>query len=260
MRFDTFGEKQNKSIMLLPGTCSTWQTTFDKLVPELEPEYYVICVDYDGFDHTDSDFVSMLDVTEKIEAYVLRELSGKLDMAFGASMGGSFVGLLLQRKRIHIDSAVLGSTDLDQSTGLSARIQAKLVADIFYAVLKHPKLLNPALKLANLKMGMESSSAFTDYMQGFMKEMSFIRKENLYRQFLSDLETPLENSIDVEGTTVHILYTDKMSSKLLKRYYAHFKNPVIHQYHAGHGDFVFLSGQEQRKMILDCFNEGRNLC
>ena len=93
-----------------------------------------------------------------------------------------------------------------------------------------------------------------------MKEMSFIKKKNLYRQFLSDLETPLENGIDVEGTTVHILYTDKMSEKLLERYDKHFKNPIIHRYHAGHGDFVFLNGQEQKKMILDCFDEGRMKC
>ncbi len=49
-------------------------------------------------------------------------------------------GLLVQRKQVHIDHAILGSSDLDQETGLSARFKAWLIAKVLHGVFRTGKL------------------------------------------------------------------------------------------------------------------------
>ena len=82
---------------------------------------------YDGFDETeDTVFPDMPTETEKIEAYIQETYGGHIHAAYGCSLGGSFVGLLVQRKNIHIDHAILGSSDLDQDAIWKAKLKCKI--------------------------------------------------------------------------------------------------------------------------------------
>ena len=115
MKFVEMELENGKTMLLLPGTACTWQINFAMVIDELKERYHLICVNYDGFDGDGSKpFTDMITVTEKIEDYLLRYHGGQVDGAYGSSLGGSFVGLLVQRKRIHIDHAILGGSDLDQ--------------------------------------------------------------------------------------------------------------------------------------------------
>lgn len=53
--------------------------------------------------------------TEKIETYIKETFGGEIYAAYGCSLGGSFVSLLVGRKHIHIDHAIIGSSDMDQA-------------------------------------------------------------------------------------------------------------------------------------------------
>ncbi len=137
MKFYEFGNKHNPVILLLPGTCCHWKANLETVIPLLEKEFYVVCVSYDGFDETeDTIFPDMLTETEKMESYIKKNYGGKIHAAYGCSLGGSFVGLLVQRKKIHISHAILGSSDLDQETGLFGT-----VVHIFYALKMGEKYL-----------------------------------------------------------------------------------------------------------------------
>jgi hypothetical protein len=50
------------------------------------------------------------------------------------------VGLLIQRKNIHINHGILGSSDLDQMSRLPAYIFCKIGAAIFYKMFQKGKL------------------------------------------------------------------------------------------------------------------------
>lgn len=67
-------------------------------------------------------------------------MAGISERPTAAPWAGSFVGLLLQRGNIQIDHAILGSSDLDQSGGLSARLRAKLVSHVLYRIFQKGKL------------------------------------------------------------------------------------------------------------------------
>ena len=117
MKIYSFGEETKPAILLLPGTCCHWKRNFGHVIPLLQEHFYVLCASYDGFDETeDSTFPNMLIETAKLENYIQKNLGGQLFAAYGCSLGGSFVGLMVQRKKIHIRHGILGSSDLDQGS------------------------------------------------------------------------------------------------------------------------------------------------
>ena len=103
MKYTEMGRQGGKTLVLLPGTACTWEINFHTVIDRLSERYHLICVNYDGFDDDKKTrpFTDMLTVTEKIEEYILENHNGCVDGAYGSSLGGSFVGLLIQRKRIH---------------------------------------------------------------------------------------------------------------------------------------------------------------
>lgn len=50
MQFYETGLNTGKTLMLLPGTACDWQTNFKNVMPVLSEKYWLICVNYDGFD------------------------------------------------------------------------------------------------------------------------------------------------------------------------------------------------------------------
>lgn len=82
MKFYKIGEKEKPVLMILPGTCCHWRMMEDVL-PLLTPEFYVVCVSYDGFDETEqTTFPTMLEEIGKIEAYIQQEFSGRICAAY----------------------------------------------------------------------------------------------------------------------------------------------------------------------------------
>ncbi len=84
------------------------------MVDNLAEKYRVIAVNYDGFEGDPGVvFTDVMTVTEKIEDYILQNHDGRVDGAYGSSLGGSFAGLLIQGSRVHIAHGFIGSSDLD---------------------------------------------------------------------------------------------------------------------------------------------------
>lgn len=230
MKFYTFGKKENPVLLLLPGTCCHWKTNYGEVIPYLEKDYYVVCVSYDGFDEREAAiFKDMITETEKIEHYIMDNFGGRIHAAYGCSMGGSFVGLLVQRKVVHISHGILGSSDLDQETGFGARFKAWLIAQVLYGVFQKGSL--PRFFQKRLEAKEPEVRAYMEKMLAMFgvgsKAMSFVKKKSIRNQFYSDLVTPLEEKISVPGTVVHIFYAKKMGEQYLERYHKHFEHPDI---------------------------------
>ena len=139
MQFEEMGNRSGKILMLLPGTACDYQTNFGAVLDRLEEKYHLICVNYDGFDGSGVIFPDMITVTEKIEKYIRDNFGGRIDGAIGSSLGSTFVGQLVQRENIHIDHAIFGSPDLDQSGKFSAWLQSKLVVPLLTSFTKGEK-------------------------------------------------------------------------------------------------------------------------
>lgn len=255
MKFYHFGEKIAPVIFLFPGTCCHWRANFEEVIPLLEQDFQVVCVSYDGFDETEKTiFPDMLQETKKVEMYIKKKFGGHIYAAYGCSLGGSFVGLLVQRKKVHIDHGILGSSDLDQGGGISARFQAWLVSKMLYGMFQKGKL--PGIMEKKLKNKPKEDFVYYDKMLTMfgMKDtrMSFVRQKSIRNQFYYDLVTSLEDEIFVTGTTIHCFYAAKMGEKYLARYQKHFKNPDIHCHDMQHEELLICYPKEWVKEIRKC--------
>lgn len=77
---------------------------------------------------------------KKIEAYLKTRCGVHIRAAYGCSLGGSFVGLLVARQNIHIAYGILGSSDSDQASPLAAKLQADFLLPLIVPVVRDGKL------------------------------------------------------------------------------------------------------------------------
>ena len=251
MKVYHFGNRAAPVILLLPGTCCHWKLNFGSVISHLEKDFYIVCVSYDGFDETENTvFPDMLAETEKIEHYIQQQFQGHICAAYGCSLGGSFIGLLIQRKNIHIDHAILGSSDLDQDTPWKAKPKCKVAIPLLHKIVstvEYPKVLRGVMEKKRTPYRDKFMSTFGIGNGG----LPFIERESVYNQFYSDLVTPLEEGIYVPGTTVHCFYAEKMGEKYLLRYQKHFRDPVIHRFDMEHEELLVLYPEQWAEKVKD---------
>lgn len=253
MKFYTFGKEESPVILLLPGTCCHWKLNFEPVIPYLERDFKVVCVSYDGFDETEETvFPDMIAETEKIEAYILENYGGRICAAYGCSLGGSFVGLLIQRGRIHIDHGILGSSDLDQAGKGAAALQAWLITKVLHGMLRDGKLPGWMQR----RMQKRGNDEYMDAMLRMFgiggTKLCFVKKESIRNQFYSDLVTPLEDQISAPGTVVHCFFAAKMGEKYLKRYEQHFKSPDIVRHELQHEELLVCYPEKWAQQVKEC--------
>jgi len=257
MKFYEFGDKKNPEILLLPGTSCHWKINYEKHIELLKEKFYVIAVSYDGFDETeDTIFPDMITETEKIELYITENFNKKIFSAYGCSLGGSFVSLLVSRKNIHITHAIIGSSDMDQANKPVAKIETFIVSKIFSPIViegRIPKFFQKRLD----KKTPEEKKYMENLLNGFTgngKGLPFVKKESISNQFYSDLITPVGEGINVEGTTIHVFYATKMGEKYEKRYYKHFANPDIVRHDYQHEELFFSYPEKWYHEVLRVCN------
>ena len=169
-------------------------------------------------------------------------------------MGGSFVGLLLQRKNVHISHAILGSSDLDQEDGFSVKFKAWLIGKILYGMFQKGRL--PEFIKRRLETKTADERLYYEKMLDMFgmnnTRMSFVERESIRNQFYSDLVTPIKDGISVPGTTVHIFYAVKMGETYLERYHRHFKNSDIRRHDMQHEELLICYPERWAEEVKKC--------
>lgn len=230
MKVYEFGDETKPVIVLLPGTCCSWRS-FDGVRDGLTKQFRVACVSYDGFDENENTtFLSMQDEVEKIEDYILQKHGGEICAVYGCSLGGTFVGLLAARNRVHIHYGIIGSSDFDTTGPFLARLETKVVVKLFYPLMQTGRMQGIFGRIFDKRM-----QNADDYSKNMMKSIGvgnprpYVSKESIANQFYTDLITVLPDQLDNPRMQIHVLYAKKMGEKYLKRYHKYLKNPVIHE-------------------------------
>lgn len=255
MNYYEFGKQNPITIMLLPGTFCKFSENFSKVIPLLEDRFHVIGVDYDGFDGEGTEFTNMITVTQKIENYITEQFNGKINIVYGSSLGGSFVGLLVQKGNVYFNHAILGSSYLDQSTSLSAKLKVALFGDMLFKMLKRGIMPDKMMKRTIQKLGEEGAQRYMEMINSIFASVRDVSKENMMNEFYSDLVTPLNENISAAGTKVHIFYALKMGEKYRQRYLKHFKDPDIREQDYRHEELLFSYPQDWLNELLCCVTE-----
>ena len=112
MNFNVFGNKKAPTLMLIPGLGVSYEI-FIPLINLLENDFHIIAVEVDGFvigKHTH--FTSVDDQAVQIINYVKENYDGRLDCAYGLSLGGKILSRILERDEIVVNHAILDAAPL----------------------------------------------------------------------------------------------------------------------------------------------------
>lgn len=147
MFFHTFGDKENKAVILVHGVLCPWQIWTD-VIEKFKEKYYVIVPELDG--HTQSEqstFKSVDDEAAIVTEYIRNELGGKVFLLAGLSMGGRIAATAAKSKDIKIDNLVLDGAPLTNINGLMKAVFKKNYKVIIAkSKARDPKILESAKK------------------------------------------------------------------------------------------------------------------
>ena len=112
MTFNTYGDKGNPVLLLIPGLGVSYEI-FLPLINILKGRYHIVAAGIDGFLlGRESAFTSVDDQAGQIIRYVWGNLDGRLNVAYGLSLGGKILSRILERNEIAIGHAILDAAPL----------------------------------------------------------------------------------------------------------------------------------------------------
>ena len=167
------------------------------------------------------------------------------------------MGQLAVRRNIHMDYGILGSSDLDQASGFTAKLQTDLLLPMIYPLIRDGRFKSRFLQKQMEKRAAEMGDYVKAFMEMFGGARPYVTKQSCKNQFYSDLITPLPDKIDVPGTEIHIFYALKMGEKYRARYQRHFANPVIHEQDLQHEELLACY-PEQWAALVKQIAEGKD--
>ena len=112
MEFHTYGKPDTQTFLLLPGLGVSHEI-FLPLVELLKDRFHIVTADIDGFLlGKPSRFTSVDDQAAQVNRYVQEHFDGKLDVAYGLSLGGKILSRMMERNEIAISHAVMDAAPL----------------------------------------------------------------------------------------------------------------------------------------------------
>lgn len=147
MIFHTFGDKENKAVILVHGVLCPWQIWTDA-IEKFKEKYYVIVPELDGHTQNEkSTFISVDEEAAKITEYIRNELGGNVFLLAGLSMGGRIAATAAKSKGIKIENLVLDGAPLARINGLMKAVFKKNYKVIIArSKARDPKILESAKK------------------------------------------------------------------------------------------------------------------
>lgn len=142
MVFHTYGNKENKAVVLIHGMLTPYQI-WNKTIEEFADSHYVIVPELDG--HTEdetSEFKSVEDEARKIAEYLTKELNGEVYLLAGISMGGRIASEVAKNKGLRIENLVIDGAPLMKVNG----ILKSIMRNNYKAILKKSKARDPKVK------------------------------------------------------------------------------------------------------------------
>ena len=112
MTFNTYGNKKNQSLLLIPGLGVSYEI-FLPLIKLLKDDFFIVAVGIDGFlIGKASNFTSVDDQSVQVIRYVQENLGGHLEVAYGLSLGGKILSRIMERNEIVIGHAIMDAAPL----------------------------------------------------------------------------------------------------------------------------------------------------
>lgn len=112
MRFHTFGNIDNRKMILVHGVLTPWQIWNDA-IEHFSKNYFVIVPALDGhIEEEVSEYISVDDEAKKITSYVLDNYGEDIFAICGLSMGGAITYKIFESRRLNIQNVIMDGAPL----------------------------------------------------------------------------------------------------------------------------------------------------
>ena len=218
MLFHTFGNKNNKSIILIHGLLTPWQI-WEKQISVLKEKNYIIVPALDGHieEHT-SEYISVENEAEQIEKYITEELNGTVHALCGLSMGGAIANRLFERNKVIVNNLVLDGAPLIKISSISNKAMT-----IAYKNIIRKSKSRDRKTLRNFSRDFLPEKYLETYLK-FADTMSDSSIENMVDSVCTSVLNPRKNAenakiLFMHGTKGNEIYSKKTAS-IMKQYYS----------------------------------------
>ena len=107
-----FGQEGLPTLLLIPGLGVSYEI-FLPLIHQVEERFRILAVQVDGFTlEKKTRFTSVDDQASQVIHFVKSNYGGRLDCAYGLSLGGKILSRVMERQEISIDHAILDAAPL----------------------------------------------------------------------------------------------------------------------------------------------------
>ena len=242
MNFLCFGDKRNKSILLIHGMASTALLCYEPILKML-PDYHVILAEVDGHSERTGELVSVENDCDEIEHYILDNLSGHLYCLSGFSMGATMAVEIIGRGNVNV-----AKTHLDAAFLTKMGLLSRPYEYIFCKAIKRiqngkaiPKFMMDAV------MGRDNRSIIEMLYQNITPNTIKCVCEFVYQYSIP------ENIKNYKGTVLFWRGSNEQyprkSAALLKKYLPAMMDVEIE--HMGHGQYLHEHSDEYASKLIE---------
>ncbi len=165
MRFHTFGNKENKIMLLIHGVLTPWQI-WQEQIEYFSKKYYVIVPALDGHvEEEASEYKSVENEAEQIIRFILDDHGGDVEAVCGLSMGGAIAYKIFESGKLNIKYLVIDGGPLSPLGRLPVWFMEKSYTSIIHkAKVRDKKTLENFKKDFLPEKYLESFLKFADTM------------------------------------------------------------------------------------------------
>lgn len=200
MKFHEFGDKNNKSILLIHGGGNAWWN-YLRQAKALCKDYHVILPTLDGHgEEYNEKYISTNDSAKKLIEYIDKNCNGHLFLLCGVSLGGQIVIEMLSLRKDITQKAII-----DGSICYPQPVMEKICIATVHC-LGGIMFGKSACKLQMLLLRMSKKMRFTKEIENYyIKDMPLVKKSTLCSMYHTYMgEYTIRN--DISKTNAQIMY------------------------------------------------------
>ena len=248
MKFHEFGDKGDKTLMVMHGMLCDWRK-FRELFQPLEQDFRVIYPAMNGCYDGAPDFKSFTDECAEIEKTIKCNYNGKVDAAIGVSQGATLMAILASRDAVTIKKAILD--------GVYVAHQGKLCADLalkaFLRMQKNGGTPSRAFLKALPLMGLDESD-----LNEFRLMYWSGSRESMRANLVENYTYRIPDDFRIDHTKVYLWCGSKepyakKSHEILKKHIADCEERIFDGY--GHGQMMIRETAEYLELIRRTLRE-----
>lgn len=245
MIFHTFGDVNNKKMILIHGVLTPWQI-WDDAIEYFSKDYFVIVPALDGhIEEEASEYISVDDEADKIASYVLDNYGEDIFAICGLSMGGAIAYKIFEGGRLKIQNVILDGAPLSPLGKLPVWFMTKNYISIVHKSKKRNAKVIESFKKDFLP---------EKYLESYLRFADTMSDNTIINMLDSVFSTAIEKSDNGENTDILFLHGTKgneaVSAKAAMKMKKSYPQTVIKCYEGyAHAELAIYHSKEWIKAV-----------